>query len=178
MYTSKHRPTAKLFFLFWQSDLVIAGKKIPFYIIGDAAYPLKPWLMKPYSSANGEAEIHFNHVSDLNAFISLEAMPSIVFQHSISILQKLSQARMCVERAFGRLKARWRSLLRCCDACPDNAKVFIAACIIMHNICEYCGDHYNEAVADEDHDNGLEVQDLNSGEDIRDALRDFMQNYN
>ena len=32
---------------------VISGKEIPILVLGDPAYPLLPWLMKPYSD-NGQ----------------------------------------------------------------------------------------------------------------------------
>ena len=30
------------------SGRVIAGKEVPVLVLGDSAYPLLPWMMKPY----------------------------------------------------------------------------------------------------------------------------------
>uniref|UniRef100_A0A672Z6H4 DDE Tnp4 domain-containing protein n=1 Tax=Sphaeramia orbicularis TaxID=375764 RepID=A0A672Z6H4_9TELE len=60
---------------------------VPLVILGDAAYPLLPWLMKPFPESRGVPpdQINFNH--------------------------RLSQARMVVERAFGQLKDSHISLV-------------------------------------------------------------------
>lgn len=54
-------------------------------IIGDPAYPLLPWLMKNFTGANLKPE-----EDSFNAY--------------------MNSARVSVEIAFGRLKARWRRL--------------------------------------------------------------------
>ena len=57
------------------------GVDVPLYIIGDAAYPLQLWLMKPFphNSALSQEERRFNYV--------------------------ISSARIVVENAYGRLRA-------------------------------------------------------------------------
>ena len=49
-----------------------------------------------------------------------------------------------VGQAFGRLKHRWRCLLKRCDAGVDNAIKIIGACVTLHNICEMRGDFFND----------------------------------
>lgn len=80
-------------------------------IAGDAAYPLMPWLIKPYVGSNlTVAQISFN------------------CYHSSS--------RIVVENAFGRLKARWRILQKRIACKVLDAPSIVATCCILHNICE------------------------------------------
>ncbi|GES86159.1 putative nuclease HARBI1 [Rhizophagus clarus] len=82
------------------------------YIIADAAYPLRTYLIKAFPDYYmlNHREKHFNKV--------------------------LSSMRMVVERAFGHLKERWRILLKelyCTDIERINKIIF--ACCILHNFC-------------------------------------------
>ena len=60
----------------------LSGCQVPVCIIGDSAYPIQTWLMKPFaeSSSLTPEQKRFNY--------------------------RLSRARIVVENAFGRLKAR------------------------------------------------------------------------
>ena len=49
---------------------------------------------------------------------------------------------MVVENAFGRLKGRWRCLLKRMDFMLENVPNIVATCVILHNICEMFGDHF------------------------------------
>jgi len=49
---------------------------------------------------------------------------------------KLSSARMVVENSFGRLKARFRRLLKRFDGQLPFLLDVISDCVILHNICE------------------------------------------
>lgn len=57
---------------------------------------------------------------------------------------RLSKARIVVENAFGRLKARWRRLIKQNDMAVKNVPKVIAACCILHNICEIHGEVFDE----------------------------------
>ena len=54
---------------------------------------------------------------------------------------RLSRARMTVENTFGRLKGRWRRILKRLDVKTCDVPLIVVACCILHNICEI---HHNE----------------------------------
>ena len=93
---------------------------VPLSVIGDHAYPLLEWVMKPYSDTGRltRQQLNFNY--------------------------HLSRARNVVENAYGRLKARWRCLLKWNGSSLQNVCVQIAACCTLHNICESFGEHFQE----------------------------------
>ena len=93
---------------------------IPIFLVGDSAYPLTSWIMKPFA-----------HNSTLTTS-----------QRSFNY--HLSRAHIVVENAFGRLKARWRRLMKRNDMNIENVPCVITACCILHNICEVHGDSFNE----------------------------------
>ncbi|XP_065134336.1 uncharacterized protein [Paramisgurnus dabryanus] len=95
-----------------EKSIMVDGVTIPVHLIGDAAYPLKKWLMKGFTS-------HPNLTPDQTNFNF-----------------RLSSARMVVENAFGRLKGRWRCLLKRNDVDINIMPDIIVACCILHNICE------------------------------------------
>ncbi|XP_046408217.1 putative nuclease HARBI1 [Ischnura elegans] len=84
------------------------------HIIGDAAYGLHPQLLTPYAD-NG-------HLS--------QRQKNFNFTHA--------SARMAIERAFGLLKGRWRSLLHTLamqDLLLEQVPIVILSCCVLHNIC-------------------------------------------
>ncbi|XP_065435126.1 uncharacterized protein LOC135977904 [Chrysemys picta bellii] len=101
---------------FPDQKVTIGDVEMPIVILGDPAYPLMPWLMKPYTGSLDSTQDLFNY--------------------------RLSKCRMVVECAFGRLKARWRSLLTRSDLSEKNIPIVIAACCALHNICESKGETF------------------------------------
>ena len=81
---------------------------VPFVMVGDTAFPMKPYLVRPYPGQN------LTH-------------PKKVYNY------RLSRARRAVENAFRILAARWRIFHRKINLHPNKVdNVLIAACI-LHN---------------------------------------------
>lgn len=93
-------------------DACLPGSNItvPHVLIADEAYPLREYLMKPFSKKKtvGEAEDKFN--------------------------TRLSSARKTIECAFGILYAKWRILSGCIETTPDTVDHIIKAAFILHNL--------------------------------------------
>jgi hypothetical protein len=49
---------------------------------------------------------------------------------------------MCIERAFGMLKGRWRILLKRIDVALKNVPNLVSTCLMLHNICIVFGDEF------------------------------------
>lgn len=81
----------------------------PFVIVADDAFPMKPYLMKPYPSR------------------LYDDKSSLIFNY------RLSRARQIVENAFGILANRWRVLRGRISLGPEKAEKVVLACCVMHN---------------------------------------------
>lgn len=82
------------------------------WLIGDAGYPLQPYLMTPYLNPNENSpESRYN--------------------------QSHSRARNCIERCIGLLKMRFRCLLkeRVARYSPNFVGKLVNACAVLHNLC-------------------------------------------
>ena len=89
--------------------------EIPPLILGDGAFPLPTFLMKPHGDAVlPDNKRYFN------------------FRHS--------RARLVTEGAVGRLKSRFRVLYCKCACNKKTIKLYGLACVILHNICIERGD--------------------------------------
>lgn len=89
----------------------ISGQRVKGYILGDAAYPLHPTLIKGHVG---------HHQSLAQQFFTT----------------RLSSARMTVEKTFGRLKTKFRTLSTSIDASVPVICDIITACCVLHNMCE------------------------------------------
>ena len=98
----------------------ISGLDVGHFLIGDPAYPLQKWLMKPFADTG-------------------RLTPE---QHKFNY--SVSRARSVVETAFGRLKGRWRCLMKRNDCKVEMVKKMVLTCCVLHNICEEYGDRFSE----------------------------------
>ncbi|XP_067217094.1 putative nuclease HARBI1 [Linepithema humile] len=88
---------------------VAGGRILPYCLVGDEAFPLKSYLLRPYPGKNGltsEQDI-FNY--------------------------RLSRARRFIENTFGILASQWRLYRKPIIAFPENAKLMVQATVCLHN---------------------------------------------
>ncbi|XP_070390818.1 uncharacterized protein [Dermacentor albipictus] len=146
--------------LFRRPLATISGTAVPPLILCDQAFPLTVNLIKPFShrAQLSEEQRLFNY--------------------------NLSKARRIVENAFGRLKARFRFILKRMECNIDNARLVIRACCALNNVCEHFGDTVLQQwlVEAQNNDGGLHQPDHSTdaeegtGSDVRAALvRHFQQ---
>lgn len=85
-----------------------------------------------------------------------------------------ARGRVVIERAFGMLKARWRSIFfKALEVSPVFVPEVVACCAILHNLCMRHDDLVEEAVADDQPDDGPvepERLQVRSGDTARDIL--------
>ena len=131
----------------------ICGEDIPLLVLGDPAYPLLSWLMKAFPD---------------NGSLSCQQK---TFNYS------LSRARVVVEHAYGRLKGRWRCLLKRNDVLIRDVPKLVAACCVLHNVCEIHGETFDEDwmsdITDNNSVNTVSTTSTSlesSGRDVRQAL--------
>lgn len=92
-------------------DKLIDGVNVPLHILGDPAYPMLYEIVKGYTGTGLSPE-----------------------HDSFNVYH--SKARMCVEIAFGRLKARWRMLRKRIDIDYHMVPKLITTCCMLHNFVE------------------------------------------
>ena len=119
---------------------------VPFFIIADDAFGLKPSLMKPYSQQRmSRDERIFNY--------------------------RLSRGRRVVENAFGILANRFQVLLTTMQQRPPTIRLIVTACLILHNIMRkrYPG-LQNPLIDQEDDANGVIIPgEWRNGRQMRDC---------
>ena len=148
---------------------------IPYMLVADEAFPLKQYIMKPYSQRNLTTEKRiFNY--------------------------RLSRARRIVESAFGILANRFRAISSPIGVDPDKVELIVMACCSLHNFLRSrlaasniytpqgsvdCGDREIHAVVPGDWRHGadierwkpVELQSSNNystcAKNISDYLRDY-----
>ena len=137
----------------------IQGCEIPPLLVADSAYPLLPWLLKPF----------INHGS--------------LTQDQKNFNYHLSRARIVSENAFGRLKARWCRLIKQNDMQVASVPNVVVACCILHNICEIHCEEFDNAWIQESAQQSQRLQQptdiphQGGGETDPDKIRDTLVKY-
>lgn len=83
--------------------------KLPHVILGDEAYPLKTYIMRPFPGDNLRA-------------------PQRIFN------KRLSKARQVIECTFGIISSKWRVLHKGIDVEPDFVDLIVKCICLLHNI--------------------------------------------
>ncbi|XP_017466909.1 PREDICTED: putative nuclease HARBI1 [Rhagoletis zephyria] len=103
-----------------------SAEPFPYYFVGDAAFPLKTNLMRPF--------------------------PGLRMSQSKSVFNyRLSRACRVIENAFGILTARWLVLRTTIECSPENCEKIVLACLALHNFVMlndpkrwYCPEDFTE----------------------------------
>ena len=139
--------------LFPDSVRRICGKDVPIVLIGDPAYPLLPWLIKafPDNGSLSQQQRTFNY--------------------------RLSNARVIVEHSYGRLKGRWRCLLKRIDVDIGSVPTLVSACTVLHNICEIHGERFDDEWLDGVGNDGVQSNTTTNYSNDGVTVRDTLMNY-
>lgn len=110
------------------------GKLLPYVLVGDDAFPLKNYLLRPYPERAGldKAKNIFNH--------------------------RLGRARGTIDNSFGILICQWRILKRPIVGTIDETMKIIKAIICLHNwlVTIDVGNKYvTTTIVDQDDENGF-----------------------
>ena len=111
------------------------GSQIPFCVAGDSAFPGCPCLLKPFADCGKltNPQLWYNHVQSVQ--------------------------RQAIERAFGRLKGRWRTLHGCAMYAPSSLPGVIVACCVLHNFCEHHHARWDPAMFVPEDEDGSEDEE-------------------
>ena len=87
---------------------------------------------------------------------------------------------MVVEHTYSRLKGRWRCLLKRLDVSVADVPGIVAACCVLHNLCEVHGESFDEQLMEgiessTDTSNTTEAGD--SGQSTRCALTSYFSSH-
>ncbi|BAF18413.1 protein ALP1-like [Oryza sativa Japonica Group] len=119
------------------------------WVVGGASYPLTEWMLVPYAQRN-----------------------LTWTQHAFN--EKVGEVRRVATEAFVRLKGRWACLQKRTEVKLQDLPAVLAACCVLHNICETRGEDMDpdlrcDLPPDEEEDDTVLVQS-ESANKVRDDI--------
>ncbi|XP_054928169.1 uncharacterized protein [Dermacentor andersoni] len=109
---------------------------IPYFFVGDEAFPLKTYMMRPYSRKGLHPVLSVSSSIATKQACSAESSTTTQFeelQQRRIFNYRLSRARRVVENSFGIMAQRWRILRRPFKAKEENIRRIVSACVVLHN---------------------------------------------
>ncbi|KAK1418618.1 hypothetical protein QVD17_27763 [Tagetes erecta] len=103
------------------------------WVVGNSGYPLKDWILVPYTHQNLTWGQH-------------------TFNHKVNELQKISKD------AFMRLKGRWGCLQKRMEVKLQELPMVLGACCVLHNICEIYNEEMDVELMFDLHDDEMELE--------------------
>jgi len=97
-------------------------------------------------------------------------------EEHVTYNKKICRARVVVENAFGRLKGRWRCLMKRNDCDVKLVKSMVLTCCALHNLCESHGETYDDGWDAPAAEPGVAVAQgaEEEGRDIREGLMRYL----
>ena len=118
---------------------------VPYFLVGDDAFPLRTFLMKPYGRRGlSREERLYNY--------------------------RLSRARRVVENAFGILANRFQVLLTTMQHNPETVKMIVHTCVLLHNLMRTRYPHMQNQLVDNDRRGQLVPGAWRRGRNLDDTL--------
>ncbi|KAK9075747.1 hypothetical protein SSX86_004076 [Deinandra increscens subsp. villosa] len=102
-------------------------------VIGNSGYPLKDWILVPYTHKNLTWS-----------------------QHSFN--QKVNELNKIGKDAFMRLKGRWGCLQKRIEVKLQELPMVLGACCVLHNICEMYNEEMDVELSFDLYDNEMEIE--------------------
>jgi hypothetical protein len=95
----------------------IGGVEVRPYLLGDSAYPSRPYLLKIFKAST--TDLRYNDKKRFD--------------------ESVNSGRVIIEHAFGALKNRWQ-ILKNFNMSMDRAATVTLTCCVLHNFCEIYGE--------------------------------------
>lgn len=145
------------------SNLEGTSVEVPFFMLGDDAYPLKHNIMKPFSKrllSKEERIYNYRH----------------------------ARARRCVENAFGIMVSKWRLLHKPIETTVDNAIKIVQCICLLHNLIidkegQPCAQTLISAASSYENDRNEKnvrtnvIRPFNRSSNLATFVRDTLKNY-